>query len=262
VDVDASGRVIGFLEKPQDPPHVPGDPGRTLVSMGNYAFRTEALLEELRRNATRKDSTHDFGRDILSSAHERMNVFAFDFAKELCPGETERNRGYWRDVGTIDAYFEASMDLVSVDPHLNLYNEQWPIRGIQPSHGPCKFVFNDVDEGRVGMAIDSIVGGGSILSGGRIDRTVAFHAVRIHAGADVSESVLFPMVDVGRGARLRRCIVDKGVRIPPGEVIGEDPERDRKRFTVSDGGVVVVSRAHYAQLDEFDPVAPGEVGPA
>jgi glucose-1-phosphate adenylyltransferase len=112
------------------------------------------------------------------------------------------------------------------------------------------------------MAIDSIVGGGSILSGGRIDRTVAFHAVRIHAGADVSESVLFPMVDVGRGARLRRCIVDKGVRIPPGEVIGEDPERDRKRFTVSDGGVVVVSRAHYAQLDEFDPVAPGEVGPA
>jgi glucose-1-phosphate adenylyltransferase len=262
VDVDASGRVIGFLEKPQDPPHVPGDPGRTLVSMGNYAFRTEALLEELRRNATRKDSTHDFGRDILSSAHERMNVFAFDFAKELCPGETERNRGYWRDVGTIDAYFEASMDIVSVDPHLNLYNEQWPIRGIQPSHGPCKFVFNDVDEGRVGMAIDSIVGGGSILSGGRIDRTVAFHAVRIHAGADVSESVLFPMVDVGRGARLRRCIVDKGVRIPPGEVIGEDPERDRKRFTVSEGGVVVVSRAHYAQLDEFDPVAPGEVGPA
>ncbi len=260
VDVDAEGRVVGFLEKPAEPPHLPGDPSRTLVSMGNYAFRSEALLEELRRNAARVETTHDFGRDILSSAHERMSVRAYDFASDLCPGESERGRGYWRDVGTIDAYFEASLDLVAVDPHLNLYNDAWPIRGIQPSHGPCKFVFNDGDHGRVGCATDSIVGSGSILSGGRIDRTIAFHAVRVHSRADVRESVLFPQVDVGRGARLRRCIVDKGVRIPPGDVIGEDLERDRKRFTVSEGGVVVVSREHYAQLDEFDPPYPGPAG--
>lgn len=253
IDVDTSGRVIGFLEKPAEPPHVPGDPKRTLVSMGNYAFRTDALLEELRRNAEREETTHDFGRDILSTAHKRMNVFAYDFASDLCPGESERGRGYWRDVGSIDAYFEASMDLVSVDPHLNLYNEQWPIRGIQPSYGPCKFVFNDVDQGRVGCATDSIVGSGAILAGGRLDRTIAFHAVRVHSRADVRESVLFPSVDVGRGACLRRCIVDKGVRIPEDEVIGEDPERDRERFTLSEGGVVVVSREHYGQRDEFDP---------
>jgi len=259
VDVDASGRVIGFLEKPADPPHLPGDPTRTLISMGNYVFRTEALLEMLRHDAAQSGSTHDFGRDILANAHERMSVWAYDFATQLCPGESEHARGYWRDVGTIDAYFQASMDLIAVDPHLNLYNDGWPIRGIQPSHGPCKFVFNDVEKGRVGTAIDSIVGGGSILSGGRIERSVLFHSVHVHARADVHESVLFPGVDVGRGARLRRCIVDKGVRIPENEVIGEDPERDRQRFTVSEGGVVVVSREHYAQLDEFDP--PPGAGP-
>jgi glucose-1-phosphate adenylyltransferase len=252
VDVDAQGRVIGFVEKPKDPPSLPGDPSRTLVSMGNYVFRVEALLEELRRDASRPDTTHDFGRDILSTAHDRMNVFAYDFSKDLCPGESERNRGYWRDVGTIDAYFEASMDLVSVEPCLNLYNEQWPIRGLQPSHGPCKFVFNDAADGRVGTAIDSIVGSGAILSGGRIERTIAFHTVSVHSRADVRDAVLFPQVDVGRDARLRRCIVDKGVRIPPGEVIGEDPDDDRRRFTVSEGGVVVVSRDHYDQHDEFD----------
>lgn len=252
VDVDADGRVLGFVEKPADPPSIPGQPDRTLVSMGNYAFRTPVLLEELRRDAADPDSSHDFGRDILTRAPGRLAVYAHDFAAHLCPGESEHARGYWRDVGSIDAYFEANMDLVSVHPRLDLYNEAWPIRGLPTSSGPCKFVFDAVGEGRVGCATDSIVGAGSILSGGAIDRTVCFNDVRVHSFAEVAESVLFPRVEVGRGARLRRCIVDKGVRIPDKEVIGEDPERDRARFRVSESGVVVVAREHYGQTDEFD----------
>jgi len=253
LSVDADGRVMDFHEKPADPPAMPGRPDHSLVSMGNYIFRTPALLEELRRNACAEQTTHDFGRDILSTVHKRMSVYAYDFASHLCKGESEAGRGYWRDVGGLDSYFEANMDLVSVSPKLDLYNDAWPIRGLLPSHGPAKFTFNDTDVGRVGTAIDSIVGAGAILSGGRIERTVAFHRVFVHSRARVQESVLFPHVDVGRDARLRRCIVDKGVRIPPGEVIGEDPEQDRKRFAVSPGGIVVVSREHYGQLDEFDP---------
>ena len=144
------------------------------------------------------------------------------------------------------------MDLVSVEPRLNLYNDAWPIRGVQPLSGPAKFVFADAEHRRVGEAHDSLVGAGSIISGGHLERSIAFHNVRINSYSSVLESVLFPGVDVGRGARLRRCIVDKGVRIPPGEVIGEDIERDRARFTVSEGGVVVVSRADFGQTDEFD----------
>jgi glucose-1-phosphate adenylyltransferase len=250
--VDAAGWVVDFLEKPDDPPGMPGNPDMTLVSMGNYVFRTSTLLAELRRDADMAATTHDFGRDVLTTAHKRMRMHAYDFAQQLCPGETEGSRGYWRDVGTIDAFFEANLDLVSVEPRLNLYNDLWPVRGTQPSSGPCKFVFGDEADGRVGKAIDSIVGSGSIISGGSLERTVCFYRVRVNSYSEVSESVLFPLVDVGRGAKLRRCIVDKGVRIPPGEVIGYDLEADRKRFTVSEGGVVVVSRADFGQRDEFD----------
>jgi glucose-1-phosphate adenylyltransferase len=252
VRVDATGRVVDFVEKPENPPGMPGDPSMTLVSMGNYIFRTQSLLDELRRNASLEATSHDFGKDILSSAHERTNVFAYDFATQLCPGESERARGYWRDVGTIDSYFEASLDLVSVEPQLNLYNPLWPIRGVQPWAGPAKFVFADRSSGRVGMAEDSIVGPGVIVSGGRLERSVLFHRVRVNSFSHVSDSILFPEVDVGRGARLHRCIVDKGVRIPPGEIIGEDPEDDSKRFSVSKGGVVVVTREAFGQTDEFD----------
>ena len=252
VQVDASGRVVDFLEKPLHPPTIPGRPEMTLVSMGNYIFRTPTLLEELRRNASQETTSHDFGRDILQSAHSRMNVVAYDFASQLCPGESPRSQGYWRDVGTIDAYYAASMDLVSIEPHLNLYNDAWPIRGVQPLSGPAKFVFADAAHKRVGEAHDSLVGSGSIISGGHLECSIAFHNVRVNSYSSVQESVLFPGVDVGRGARLRRCIVDKGVRIPPGDVIGEDPERDRARFTVSEEGIVVVGRADYGQTDEFD----------
>ncbi len=252
VKVDENGWVVDFLEKPADPPPMPGNPDATLVSMGNYLFRTSVLLDELRRDADETSTTHDFGRDVLTTAHKRMRMLAYDFASQLCPGEGEGSRGYWRDVGTLDAFFEANLDLVAVDPRLNLYNDSWPIRGTQPPSGPCKFVFGDEAEGRVGKAIDSIVGSGSIISGGSLERTVCFYRVRVNSFSQVDECVLFPLVDVGRGAKLRRCIVDKGVRIPAGETIGYDLEADRKRFTVSEGGVVVVSRADLGQRDEFD----------
>lgn len=252
VAVDAGGWVTGFLEKPEHPPALPDDPDRTLVSTGNYIFREAALVAELRRNAALEATSHDFGRDILATAHERYKVAAYDLATQLCPGESERARGYWRDVGALDAYFETSMDLVSVEPHLNLYNEEWPIGCAQARVGPCKFVFADEGENRVGQAIDSIVGAGTIVSGALIERTVCSSHVRLNSRAHVEDSVLFPRVEIGRGARLRRCIVDKGVRIPPGEVIGEDPVRDRERFAVSEGGVVVVTRDHFNQRDEYD----------
>jgi glucose-1-phosphate adenylyltransferase len=220
--------------------------------MGNYIFRTPALIEELRRNAVAEQTTHDFGRDILMSAHRRMKVVAYDFAGQLCPGEAESARGYWRDVGTLDSYFDASMDLVAVSPRLNLYNDLWPIRGVQPPSGPVKFVFADEEHGRVGSAYDSILGAGTIISGGHLERTVCFYRVRLNSYSEVRDSVLFPLVEVGRRVRLSRCIVDKGVRIPDGEVIGEDLEADRKRFRVSPDGVVVVSRSDYDQRDEFD----------
>jgi glucose-1-phosphate adenylyltransferase len=252
--VDEKGRVTRFVEKPVDPPPLPGDPDRTLVSMGNYIFRKEALISELRRDAVATQTSHDFGKDILATAHERMDVYAYDFTAHNCPGEDEHSRGYWRDVGSIGAYFEANMDLVSVHPRLDLYNEDWPIRGVHPISGPVKFVFNSPAEGRVGSARDSIVGPASIISGGRLDRSVVFHKVRLNSYSAVDQSVLFPGVDVGRRAQLRRCIVDKGVRIPPGERIGFDLEEDAERFTVSPEGVVVVSRADYGQVDEYDVV--------
>ena len=251
VAVDGGGWVTDFVEKPDEPPALPGDPDRTLVSMGNYIFHEPALVSELRRNAALEATTHDFGRDILSSAHERFKVAAYDLNNQLCPGESESARGYWRDVGTIDAFYEANMDLVSVEPKLNLYNPEWPIGGVT-GMGPCKFVFADEDRNRVGSAHDSIVGSGTIISGGHLERTVCSGKVRVNSYADVDDSVLFPGVVVGRGARLRRCVVDKGVRIPPGEVIGEDRVHDAERFTVSEGGVVVVTRADYDQRDEYD----------
>lgn len=250
--VDERGRVLDFVEKPKDPPPMPGRPDMALASMGNYVFKTKTLVDELRRDADQQESAHDFGKDILSTAPSRLKLYAYDFASHLCRGENESSRGYWRDVGTIDAYFEASLDLISVSPRLNLYNDDWPIRGNPAPAGPSKFVFSDFSGGRVGMAIDTVIGGGVIISGGRVERAVVFPHVRINSYSHITDSVLFPDVDVGRGARLHRCIVDKGVKIPPGERIGDDLERDRKRFTISDGGVVVVSRDDFGQVDEYD----------
>jgi glucose-1-phosphate adenylyltransferase len=257
--VDETGRVTEFIEKPKDPPPMPGDPTRTLVSMGNYVFRTGALISELRRDADATETSHDFGKDILATAHERMSVYAYDFTTGLCPGEDEHSRGYWRDVGTLDAYFEANMDLISVHPRLDLYNESWPVRGVQAISGPVKFVFNNPTDSRVGLATDSIIGPASIISGGEVSKSVLFHKVRLNSYSSVDQSILFPQVDVGRHAHLRRCIVDKGVRIPPGEKIGFDLEKDRERFTVSDSGIVCVARSDFGQVDEFDAVHPHDL---
>ena len=243
LEVDASGKVLAFEEKPHKPREIPGRPGWALASMGNYIFDTEVLVEQLGRDAS-DDSAHDFGRNILPDMVARgRNVYAYDFSLNEIPGAHENERGYWRDVGTIHAYWQANMDLVQVVPTFDLYNLRWPIRTWTRPLPPAKFVFADPGHGathaRMGIATDSLVSEGCIISGGRIDRTICSPQVRVHSFAHVEESVLLDGVHVGRHARLRRCIVDKGVMIPPSTEIGYDPEADAKRFTVVDGIAVV-----------------------
>jgi glucose-1-phosphate adenylyltransferase len=243
LEVDESGRVLAFEEKPKQPREIPGRPGWALASMGNYVFETGVLIDELGRDAP-ADTQHDFGRNILPEMVGRGRaVYAYDFSQNVIPGADPSERGYWRDVGTIGAYWQANMDLVQVVPSFDLYNPRWPIRTWTRPLPPAKFVFADPGHGaahaRMGIATDSLVSEGCIISGGRIDRTICSPQVRINSFAHVEESVLLDGVDVGRHARLRRCIVDKGVHIPPGAEIGFDPELDAKRFTVSDGIVVI-----------------------
>jgi len=195
----------------------------------------------LQRNALR-DSAHDFGREIIPDMYPRMKVFAYDFAKNYIPGEAENNRGYWRDVGTIDSYFAACLDLVSVTPAFNLYNPQWPIVSAPMNLPPAKFVFADSISQRIGIATDSLVSDGSIISGGTINRCVLHPRVRIHSYSDIDESILMDGVEVGRHSKIRRTIVDKGVKLPANTTIGYDAELDRQRFTVTDTGIVVVSK--------------------
>jgi glucose-1-phosphate adenylyltransferase len=243
LEIDDSGRVRSFEEKPAQPREMPGRPGFALASMGNYIFNTGVLVDELGRDAV-GESQHDFGRNILPEMVARgKDVFAYDFSQNAIPGAHENERGYWRDVGTVGAYWQANMDLVQVVPTFDLYNPRWPIRtGTRPLP-PAKFVFASPGEGgaqaRMGIATDSLVSEGCILSGGRIDRTVCSPQVRVHSFAHVEESVLLDSVDVGRHAHIRRAIIDKGVKIPRGCEIGYDPEADARRFTVSDGIVVV-----------------------
>ncbi len=239
VECDAAQCVTGFLEKPPAPP---GVTGTRLASMGLYVFTTDPLVEALRADAFDPASKHDFGRDILPRFAERGRLYAYDFSTNVVPGSTEAERGYWRDVGTIDAYWQASADLISVTPIFNLYNEEWPIYSAFFPSPPAKFVFADKEANRVGIATDSMVSEGCIISGGRVDRSILGLRVRVNSYSDVAESILFDDVDVGRHVRLRRVIVDKGVRIPAGMEIGYDADADRQRFTVSDGGVVVVPK--------------------
>ncbi|MFW5741587.1 MAG: glucose-1-phosphate adenylyltransferase [Myxococcota bacterium] len=243
VVLDDDGRVAGFVEKPDNPPPIPGRPDMALVSMGNYVFNTDVLLEELEMDSRDQSSTHDFGRDLIPAMHiagRKMHVY--DFMKNWLPGETEHERGYWLDVGTVDAYWAAHMDLVSIHPHFNLYNARWPIRTGGSHDPPPKFVFRDEASARVGIATDSLVSGGSIISGGRIHRCVLGNRVRINSFSEVEESVLFTEVSVGRYARIRKAIIERGVQIPPGAEIGTNLEQDRRRFHVSPGGVVVIPR--------------------
>lgn len=234
MEIDGEGRIIGFQEKPTEPKTIPGDPEGILASMGIYVFNTEVLVRRLIEDA-RSDSSHDFGKDVIPSMIQKDRAFAFDFRQGDC-GKV----GYWRDVGTIDAYYEANMDLVSVTPQLNLYDPDWPIFTYQPPYPPAKTVL--IEEGRVGTALNSIVSNGTIISGGSVKRSILSPRVQVHSYAEVEDSILLEGVDVGRHVRIRRTIIDKEVRIPEGMKIGYDLEEDGKRFTVTPSGIVVVPK--------------------
>ncbi len=238
------GRITGFHEKSDNPPTMPGNPEMCLASMGNYIFSTGMLLKELYDDAANESSSHDFGRDILPSLVGKVDMFAYDFNTNRIPGDPPSSVAYWRDVGTIDAYYDANMDLRDVAPALNLYNREWRLRTAGFEDPPAKFVFDQ--EGRRGSAVDSIVSGGSILSGGQVKGSILGRGVRVHTGAEVEDSILFDNVDIGRHAKVRRAILDKNVRIPEGTTIGYDLEVDKKRFYVTDSGIVVVEghRSH------------------
>jgi len=245
MQVNNEQRIIGFEEKSQDPKTMPGDDQHCLASMGIYVFSARFLFEELCRDATDLSSCHDFGRDIIPNNIEKQRVFAFPFKDENRKGDA-----YWRDVGTLDAFYEANMDLVSIDPMLNLYDEDWPIRTFQPNVPPAKFVFGGRGStDRIGHAHDSIVCSGCVISGGQVNRSILAPHVRVNSYSQVEDSILFNHVKVGRRSRIRKAIIDKGVEIPPNMEIGYDLEMDRKRgFTVSENGVVVISKG--AVVDE------------
>ena len=253
MEIDTEGRVLAFHEKVENPPTIPGNPEFCLASMGNYIFDTSILSAEIFRDAELSDSEskHDFGHDVLPHmVRAGMPVYAYDFMTNVLPGE-ESHASYWRDIGTIEAYWEAQMDLISIDPQFNLYNHRWPIRTGNTHDPPAKFVFRDELQARVGSATDSMVSHGCIISGGRIHRSVLSVGCRVHSFSEVEESVLFERVVVGRHAKLRRCIVDKDVVIPPGVSIGYNRELDRQRFFVTDNGIVVIPKR--ARLDELPP---------
>ena len=249
--IDSHHRVLDFKEKPKNPDPMPDDPTRCLASMGIYVFNANFLFEQLCRDATQPDSHHDFGKNIIPSLLGTHSVLAFPFRDK----NTGHSR-YWRDVGTLDAYYEANMDLVAVHPELNLYDQSWPIRTYQPQSPPPKFVFADASGAvpRVGEALDSMVASGSILSGGHVQRSILSSNVRVNSWATVEDSILFDSVDIGRHARVRRAIIDKGVRVPEGMEIGFDLEQDRARgFTVTESGIVVI-----AKTDGFDVSDPSD----
>lgn len=235
IEADHTGRITAFLEKPDDPPAVPDDPGVTFASMGNYVFSADVLLEALNADAVNANSDHDMGGDIIPMLVERGEAAVYDFADNIVPGATDRDRGYWRDVGTIDAYYDAHLDLVSVHPVFNLYNRRWPIRTETPPLPPAKFV-------QGGTAQDSIVGLGSIVSGALVSNSVVSSDVHLEAGAEVHGSVLMPGVRIGKGAVVRRAILDKNVVVADGAQLGIDLREDRRRHTVSAEGVVVLGK--------------------
>ncbi|MFQ3622633.1 MAG: glucose-1-phosphate adenylyltransferase [Acetobacteraceae bacterium] len=243
--VDGSGRIVDFVEKPADPPPVPGRPDVALASMGIYVFDTGFLAAELARDAADPASTHDFGRDLIPHLVRRGRAHAHAFERS-CVSSRAEAMPYWRDVGTVDAYWEANIDLTAVVPDLDLYDQDWPIWTYAEVVPPAKFVHDEV--GRRGEAVSSLVSGGCIISGAAVHRSFLFTGVHVHSYASLSGAVLLPQVDVGRGARLTNVVVDRGVRIPPGLVVGEDPALDAQRFRRTGNGICLVTQAMIDRL--------------
>ncbi|HEU5005930.1 MAG TPA: glucose-1-phosphate adenylyltransferase [Jatrophihabitantaceae bacterium] len=239
IDADVDGRVLDFLEKPVNPPGLPDSPDETFASMGNYVFTTNVLLEALKQDAADEDSVHDMGGSIMPMMVKQGDAYVYDFADNDVPGAEERDRGYWRDVGTLDAYYEAHSDLVAVHPIFNLYNQQWPIYTHHPHLPSAKFV-----EG--GIAQESLVGAGTIIAGATVRQSVISPNVRLGAGAYVEGSVLMDGVQIGRGAVVRRAILDKDVVVPEGAHIGVDTELDRERYHVTESGIAVLGKSQLA----------------
>jgi glucose-1-phosphate adenylyltransferase len=245
VRVNSHGRVTGFEEKPAEPAPLPDMPTHTLASMGNYIFNTEFLFELLRRDAEDPHSSHDFGKDLLPKLFHGSHVRAFAF-RDMYTGK----RAYWRDVGTLDAFWEANLEMVSTTPALNIYDPEWPLWTYQEQQPPAKFVFDD--DGRRGMALDSMVAGGTIISGSCVRRSVIFSDVRVHSYCQIDNSVVLPDVEIARRVRLRNVIVDRGCHIPEGMRIGFDAEEDRRHgFRVTAGGVVLVTRGMLGQMEGY-----------
>jgi glucose-1-phosphate adenylyltransferase len=239
IDATADNKVRSFLEKPKNPPGLPGSPDMSFASMGNYVFTTGVLLEALREDAENEDSLHDMGGSIMPKMVEYGGAYVYDFADNDVPGSTERDRGYWRDVGTIDAYYDAHMDLVAVHPIFNLYNHEWPIYTYHEQFPPAKFVQD-------GRAQESIVGSGTVVAGATVRNSVLARGVRIDQGAVVDGAVVLAGARVGRGAVVRRAILDKDVVVADGAQIGVDLEADRKRYHVTDSGIVVLGKSAVA----------------
>jgi len=241
IEVDEEWRMTGFVEKPESAPKtIPGNPDYVLASMGNYIFERGPLVDELKKDSKDKNSDHDFGKNILPKMFPEGNVFVYDFSQNFIPGLEEEEKGYWKDVGTLDTYWEANMDLVGVHPHFNLYNKKWPVLTYIPPLPPAKFVhFSDL---RTGHAINSMISSGAIISGALVENSVVGYNVRIHSFAHVEHSVIMNNVSIGRGAKIRKTIIDKHVQIASEVQIGYDLEADKKRFEVTENGVVVIPK--------------------
>ena len=243
IEVDSDWRVIGFEEKPQRGKPIPSNPDYVLASMGNYIFNRQILIRELEEDAVLQDSAHDFGKTIFTKIFHHYRVYAYDFTKNVIPGSEEKEVGYWRDVGTIDSYFQANMDLIAVDPVFNLYNYRWPFRTVHYDYPAAKFVFANFTEKRTGIALDSMVSEGCIISGGIVNRSILSPRVMVHSYSKIDDSILMHGVDVGRYAKIRNAILDKGLKVPRGCEIGYDDKADMQRgLYVSEGGIVVVPK--------------------
>lgn len=244
MSVDEENRVTHFEEKPVNPDPMPGHEDMALASMGIYVFNRKFLFEQLIKDADTPGSTHDFGKDIIPKVIHNYRVFAYPFADP-----SSGKQAYWRDVGTIDAFWNANLELIDVVPPLNLYDRSWPIWTYQEQLPPAKFVFDDDD--RRGMAVDSMVSGGCVISGSYVRKSLLFSNVRVNSYCRVEESVILPNVDIGRRCRITRAVIDKGCKIPEGTVIGEDPKADAERFYVSEGGIVLVTPEMLGQVIHY-----------